>query len=732
MTEVAPPAALPTTLLRLPLSGDPPPLPSSDALPPPSEESIPAWCPIPTGLPHHSRYDDLVECMQTYDTFVKEGFTYTPESQSLLAHTTDAVLLNGVYAQFDRYILLASAATALGRFDDATLEALETDLSPHDVIHAGTLPCTIPYAANLKFWGEAPPDPDAWPENAFWFEILGQALPNAGRSRDIVEVLSKHLLAPYSSDALADFLIRILCATFLGVYPWSRCQLPVRARMLVYTAFVVARPTPQMLCDFVQRTRHFMVLALREYLFATVRDMPAPYDYLVEHYAWTDMEMVAFKCMDNVRYWITHWEGDTDTLLTDTGLWCAIEHEAFAANRASVKMCYRAAGKPLYKRMLEEFAAMGRDKNPVKASPTLEQVFATRRYVAKFSAGPGQRLPTALVDVRAWGGLDDEATKRIQTAMMRFEYETQLSAPRHALTWLAKHDKVQFDALFALLMACDERLAIGFTFLPWEWAQAQTRALQRHYGTEGQGLSKDAGVFLYCPKCREMRANPVVFPEGTNERLRQSSHYPDDVSLEIRGLESYPVCHARTVREHDQTIKHRVRNKMNAGFVVTDSGQPVEVCANTRLLRVCMIGIRIDTERGGGMALCVHCGVPVKWTQDAISNEGPCCGCHLPAPIPFDQQPVKCSLCPRTTKRCRTREHRVLDTEQGYVYILACKRHRTSWVNKVEHVVTLDAVRDYLRRQAERTAANRKGAHRSKRATQANHDRDVVRGSGFQ
>lgn len=696
-------------------------------------DDLPAWCPIPTKhLPHHARYDTIVRRMHTYDTLVKTEFSYMPDSPTLLTRVEDAIRLNGVYAEFDRFILLACAGTAVGRFDDATLDALEADLPPTDVIHIGMLPCTIPYAANLKFWGEAPPDPAVWPENAFWFEILGQALPNAGRSRDIVEVLTKHLMDPRSADALTDFLVRVLCATFLGVYPWARCQLPVRARMLVYSALVIARPTPEMLCDFVQRARHFMVLALREYLFSTVRDMAAPYDYMVTHYKWKEMEMVAFKCMDNVRYWITHWEGDTDTLLTDTGLWCAIEHEAFTANRTSVKMCYRAAGKPLYKRMLAEFASMGRQKVPVKASPTLEQVFAARKYVAKFSAGPGQRLPTALVDVHAWGGLDKEATKRMHTAMMRFEYETQLPAPRHALTWLAKHDKKQFDALFALLVACDERLAIGFSFLPLEWAEAQTHALQRHYGTEGQGLSGDAGVFLYCPKCREVRATPVTYPEGRNERLRQSSHYPDDVSLEIHGLGSRPVCHARTVREHDQTIKHRVRNKMNAGFMVTDSGQPVEVCANTPLLRVCMIGIRLDTERGGSMALCVHCGVPVKWTEDAISSQGPCCGCHLPQPIPFDQQPVKCSLCPRTAKRCRTREHRVLDTEQGYVYIVACKRHRTSWVNKVEHVVTLDAVRDYLRRQAERTASNRKGAHRSRGVKQANHDRDVVMGSGFQ
>lgn len=680
------------------------------------------WCPFPIEEDADTAaYDSLVRLLAQIQSEEVKRFTWDDRRMGKLSSTADAEKCALFHAQTDQYVVLAAALHSTQLFDDESFSELAQGYTLDDVIHLGTLPDFRPYITYIKYWGDMMHQWD-WLENSFWCRILSQVLPNPGRSRMLDGSLKTFLTTEGTALATRDMLLRVLTGGLLGIYPWSQCQAPLPKRMMIYTMMVIARPDVDHLLHVINIAHNFVVMAMREFLFYTIRTVPAIYDFLVRQYNWTEMEEIVFQCMDAVRDLIYAWEppvshgttfvdGDVSTFWTDRGLWDEIETHIFHCNRQSVKLCYRAATVPIHKRLLMDIASHSRGKKNSIPYPVLtrQQLLETREYVAKFEVPSGLHLSSALMDLTAWGGLDKEATEKMQTAIMRFQYETQLTAPSHALQWLADHDKAQYDLLYAYTQACDERLAVRYVVLPRAWAMAQVRALEKHYGSEGHGLHKNAGVFYYCVKCREFRGSPIEYPDGRNERQRLTSHYLTDVAIQVHGTESGPVCMKRGLRDHDRVIKHRVRNKLNAGASKDlNSGQPIDVCQNTPLIRVCLIGILLCTENSGSIALCTQCGVPVKWESKMIDTDmGPVCGCHLPAEDSPKNKPVACGFCPAKPKQKHARTHKLI-TCSGLQTIHACRKHHTKWVNRAKYMATQDQVRRYIVARDKRVEAYRR------------------------
>lgn len=632
------------------------------------------WQPMPCGDPACTIYDSTVSAITQH--------MITLQDTDLPVHD-----IMHVVRELDEHLVLAAYMENLECFTDTAIAPVYAFMRENGAsLNVDNAPDATKYLYYLRYWGKNMIDGKI--DREVWCGILGQSLPNPGRARKIVITLTKYLRTTdhvgktgvfNATVAVRDFLVYVIPASILGIYPHCQHRLSMRARMLVYTAFSLCPPSCANLACFVEENKWFVTFAIREYLFYILTHVPSVHDLLCELYKWNDMHRETTDAMDTVRSVFSEKVVSPD-FLEDRDMWSEVNEMVYAHNKESVKTCYRAAPEPFYVRMLKEYHAAATKKKKNEATMSASAALRAYTYAAQYDVPEGRILSYALPTVREWNQLDEDAVQRIELASRRYETETHTADTGHALKWLRKHDRTQYDMYYTFLRACQWRLSISFGYLPIEWTEKQVAALQRHYGTP-VGLHEDAGVFLYCPQCAQMRSKAVEAPAGQDEKVRLTAYYPDGVSVAVNGTETELVCNAHNIRDHDKRIKHKARNKMNSGLALQERDFQVAVCHNTPLIRVCLIGIVVFTQNSGGMSLCVNCGTAVKWTEAALSTDGPSCGCDRIDP---QEVYVTCELCDKQVKRKNTRSHEIIAVN-GLREAYFCRRHGTKWVSRLDY-----------------------------------------------
>lgn len=604
---------------------------------------------------------------------VREGYTrywQTAVDVAVLQHElkhSDTPL--ATLETMDQYMPRMALMEATRTFDDASLEDTDTIIGPgpHCAMTTRALPDVCDLVPYLAYWGDVAEGLD--PDRHAIAVLLSRALPNPCKSRALDTGLAHDLRK--GGEMIRDIVLRVLFACILGVYPGNEVRLCPDARILAYHAFVLVPPSPEMLADFVRQHKMFLVAAFREFVFFSIDQVPAVRDYMAATYAWDTMRDITRETTDAVRALINERAKDFG-FLNDPEIWRDVEMKASANHQRVLKHVYRSACAPFYVTMLAEYGALtGKNKEP---APTIEQYRDAHAYAAHFKPPPSMSLEYPLTDPERWGRLPEPFHSQMANAVRLYNTETNLTACRKLLAKLYDADRRAYDDFYAYLTACKWRLGLRWQPLPAQWAERQAEALCRRYG-DAPILPDYAGVYFVCPKCLEIRS-PPMHHDTSADKKRYGGFFAKQVCLWVDGLSVKLVCKARNKRKQDAREKRNRRNNPDA----SNTKSKHQMCNGTELIRVYMVGVLLYTERDKLLALCVHCGVLIKWEAAAMTPDGPSCGCHeaaKPKPDPRHQ----CVICEHTTDRIAW--HPLL-TENGIEEVPICTSHRTSWLKRVQ------------------------------------------------
>jgi len=268
-----------------------------------------------------------------------------------------------------------------------------------------------------------------------------------------------------------------------------------------------------------------------------------------------------------------------------------------------------------------------------------------------------QATVTNIVD---WPGLPEDFKQSLEKARRLYESEVNVTADPQMLEDLQKTNPDVYVRLQAFLSACEWRLGLRWTHLPAQWTQRQAAALCKRKGR--QYLDDSDGIYFVCPKCMEIRADPVDPGIGSN----QAGFYAEDVCLFVRDNKIRRVCRARNLRAQEASAKRNKRNNPNCN---TDKSVR-EMCNGVELIRVCMVGILLYTTRNKLVVLCADCGTLMKWVPSYLTPDGPTCGCRPPR-----EPPVSCDIC-TALHPFRNMRKFMATTPAGLREIAICANHR--------------------------------------------------------
>lgn len=544
----------------------------------------------------------------------------------------------------------------------------------------------VPY---VPFWGEVGTGCPA--DLLPWVTLLGQVLPNPCRARAFVRVVHQRLDSP----AFYDYFVRVLFGALLGVYDPATEITGVRERMVLYAAFSLNPPTAWQLAQFVELAPQFALFACRQHLFFAIQQVPAVHRFLVHTYHWTQMEQAVVDGLAQMRKTLLE-DGLLPGFLSDEHLWSRCETMLFAQNQVSLCYCYRAASVPFHEKLLSEYERLTRADEKYRPSPSALQLVDAYTFASSFRTDDA--LSFALTDPSNWPEIiPSRFLAQLVDAKALYDNETQMTSAGALLKMIHRDALYGYEGLFCLLHAIAHRLSIRWQRLPRQWAQRQLEAVRR----TGAEDPDNAGVYLVCPKCRELRASPLTFPQGFDDRARSSARFPEKVSIRFQGFAPPRlICHARNIRKHDATAKrheHNFRKQPTNGTAARAKKiDPIAVCSDIEVLRVCLVGILLYTEVNGLVTLCVDCGTLLRWTQGCLSERGPTCGCQLESVEPL----VSCDICRKRQTRDKLRTHQVL-RKTGLSYVSVCRSHQTQWIDVLRGVPFFSEVRDaVLRRKA--------------------------------
>lgn len=557
------------------------------------------------------------------------------------------------------------------------------------------LPDLCAALSSVPFWGHSAARAPSYLRT--WAVFLGQVLPNPCRARAFAETVKRRIDRP----EFHDYILRVVFAALLGVYPGDAEVVGVRERMVLFAAFSLNPPTAWQMARFAEIAPQFVLFACRQHLFFTIRQVPALHEFLRETYYWEEMERAVTAGLASARAHVLA-VGLHPGFLDDANTWSRCETLLFAQNQHSLCYCYRAAVKPFHEKILSEYERLTRTGSAFRPTPTAVQLMDAHAFVARFRT-PGL-LSFDLADPARWpdGVLPPHLLRLLVDAKATYDNETQMTSSVGALKRIHAESPEGYNALFSMLTAIAGRLAIRWQRLPLAWARAQAEAVARlDAGARENGAREngntDAGEYMLCPKCKELRAVPIEYPAGIDERTRASSRFPAQVSIRMNAFAPVRlICHARGIRKHDATAKRHEHNARKKPSKRAKRIDPIPVCSDVEVLRINLVGILLYTRVNGLVTLCVDCGALLKWTRGCLSERGPTCGCRLETL----ERVVPCDICRKRGPVDSMRAHTVL-RKTGLAEVVVCRAHNTQWIDAMRAVPIFSEVREaVLKRRA--------------------------------
>lgn len=614
----------------------------------------PIWCPYSSPEKDHQIYWSVVQRVSFWGH-------QEPSDLSL--------------SNLDEYIPLVAHMVCEHAFSDDLLAPVVPRLGPFSgLVHSiKTMPDICNMVYYLGFWTKKLAS-----YYYDWTVLLTKATPLPCKARNLENSLADAMDYP----EVYDFLVRVLFGCFLGVYGGHKA--PFWARVWIYAVFVNYPPSIKQMKKFILRNKGVVTICVETFILFSLKQTPFD-NFLREKYQWDTIYDNRFRAMEFLQEHI-HKIATDKSFMTNPAKWAGLDDTLQVFSVEFKRYCFRPIVQPFGDRIIEQCYKIWRKNTSTRCHAGLLTI--PPEYFEHVWSIPcdvlNQRHFDAFLSMLPSDLFSDDIIQKWNKARHDYYMEQNVTGPQHLMagtekkkTGLYYSDPQTFFDLFVYCLVFTHRLKIRWGLLPRSWALNQAAALAQPF------LVPDAGVYFVCPNCCKVRTKPVTFPDGQFKNKRERARYCHDVRIDFSNMVAY--CKDYSPRRKKQILKRRKRkNKNDEDY---ENGDNIKVCSQTPLIRICMVGVMLYTEKDGNLVLCVDCGTMIAYTPQCVTERGPTCGCCY-NPQPKIEPPGSCASCNRTfSHRSKTRSHDVLNEVTGDIEtIKVCRGHNTHWEQKLQYL----------------------------------------------
>jgi len=137
--------------------------------------------------------------------------------------------------------------------------------------------------------------------------VLNKAWPMRCSVRNFCDIVSGYIL---SEPEIYQFVLLVLHACMLGVYPTSSNPASLRVKMILYRCYERDRLTPTQLAEWVQQKNHMLLfIAIKEYIAYAISLVPGLSHVLYEAYNWKVFVESVTRQADSIREALNSYNG---------------------------------------------------------------------------------------------------------------------------------------------------------------------------------------------------------------------------------------------------------------------------------------------------------------------------------------------------------------------------------------------------------------------------------------
>lgn len=711
------------------------------------------WMPI--------RFTDPSKRHRLYATIVNR-IDYLERLLTLLDASSPVWMTQMILEVQDRYQLLSIFMERKGMYsDEELLVDSESTPSPSKVLYphqdkvfsVEELPDLTFEVMCCKFWGDPLNLPFDDPERVRMVGILSKALPSPCKGRSVTTILPD-TWGDEPGEVVFDCMIRIIMGALLGVYDRCKVRANFRARRALYAWFCTMLPDKAAIGEWVKKNKYLIIYILREYTFYLIEFVPSLDHYMANHYYWHQMKKNASDAMDAVRSHVNaimtahsrghplcDWnlQGESvyeqylaegcfyDDVTRDAPVWYpgkswfyGVASVLASYNKTNLDFCHR----PIEASFLDMVTGVIRDiddgRYANEEKKRIEQNFPKEwediiyRLILE---GFNIEEPVTYHWLVLWFKVKLSTIKDLEEAERLYVRETSRSKILTVLKKLAENNPYDYHVLKLFFFAMEKKMSILFYDLPEYHTQKQIESYWKMYETlPGHPLDENAGCYYYCPNCGELKAKVVPSDakvKSTKDR-ECTLHFERIAVNMITGERKCAKPASKSSPKKRSVSTDAVSEIMGAGPDARKESKKqskdfrkrktMEECRRTSLIKFCLIGKILRTEKWGLVIICPWCLCLTTLGRAAYKDSGGelSCGC-MKLPQTFDavkKVMMACKICGKQDE-----DHSLIlvydDVSSGPAtlrYAPVCKKHGiTHWIDKWDQVLRLSIIRQAIR-----------------------------------
>ena len=227
-----------------------------------------------------------------------------------------ATLEHGTVKQVDACVPAAAALEKLakqqGAIDEETAQAVLQAHPAHNCNHmsALSLPNLVQRLIKTCLAANRPGNRAIDPLG----HVLNKAWPMRCSVRNFSDIVSEYIK---TEPSIYRFVLIVLHASMLGVYPSSNCSASVSVRIMLHRCFQQDRLTPEQLAGWVRQNNHLLLfIAIKEYIAYAISLVPGLSSVLDDTYNWKLFVGSVLKQADSVRTTLNTYAGPPSEIFT--------------------------------------------------------------------------------------------------------------------------------------------------------------------------------------------------------------------------------------------------------------------------------------------------------------------------------------------------------------------------------------------------------------------------------
>ncbi len=571
-------------------------------------------------------------------------------------------------------------------------------------------------------------------------------------------------------EDILEIVKRMVVASLLGIYDHCQQVPGFDVRRKVYNHFFLNDMRRDLFDKWIKDNSRLVTYIIREFLYFCVAALPGLEGYLRENYYWGILVDNAFGAMDDARKFmdtslVKYLQCEDRTVVADTQrttMFDVYDSEHWHGNvlwpKTQLSLDLTDAYVPLKPWHRELFALFSRynKENLERAPRTMEINFIDKVFNVTYAMNDEkfsrelmrldeivpkeiQDTIAALIDTMYQNdtlsqltfaslacspvNLSGYAISELERGRINYEMEESRSKIKNIMENIHARSPYDYFVLYLFFYHWKDKCAITIVNTSADMQRTLLATLHRLYETkEGEKLPDSAGLYYYCPSCKQIKTN--VFEWGTvRDKYRYSSLCSVGICVDVvTGRKTCAKLSSKNNPKHRDvgtglgrdgldSEKKRKKSEKNSFRQQQKNNKNAE-CPNTTLVEVNMRDKMLVTSTGIFL-LCPLCATMTRLCkQNRMNKEGVfSCGC-----VNYDQTLVDmtsmCEVCGKTCKNPLYIEvyddvvdpHHIVkapdrfppyDPTQKHTIrrIPVCNSHGLSWVERDPQLLPLSFVR---------------------------------------